>query len=263
MKLKDIILVVILVLGLLLALAYFFKPKTDTSQGIGDGNPGDNPPIPTDGKMPCQEVPDNLPRFQNAVTPANAKTFLNVPDADWTPDFESRLRGFFLAVDVEPTDYSMKYFGAKLIWQYLGSQDGQLPDMVVLKASKRCGTIIGVPSSDMPKPPFCLNFTLPGHWLSPAYIDGKDVGGDGIRSEIGISKSDWGAAMQSRVKGFFKALNLEPTEKNTRALNRYMGRSLVKEYLNSPFGGFPDSMILLGCMRCDGKGNNDQFINNL
>lgn len=262
MKLKDVVLIVILVVVLLLALAYFFKPKAGDETDPGNNTPGNGDPG-TPGAIPCQKVPGNFPPFQNTATPPGAKAFLGVTDAEWTSEFEARLRGFFLAVDVEPTEYAMKYFGSKLIWQYLNSQDGQLPDTVVLKGSKRCDTIVGVPANDIPKPPFCLNFTVSGHWLSPAYDGGKNVGSDTIREEIGINKSDWVPAIQARVKSFFKAINLEPSEQNARALCRYMGRNLVREYLNSPFGGLPDAMVTKGVMRCDGKGNNDKFINDL
>lgn len=88
--------------------------------------------------IPCQTIPNNLPRYQDAATPSSAKTFLNVPDADWTPDFEARLGGFFLAVDVAPSNFTLKFFGRKLIWRYLNSPDGQLSDLLVLKGAKHC-----------------------------------------------------------------------------------------------------------------------------
>lgn len=260
-SIRDIVIIAAVAIGLLALVVFLFRPGKAATKDKNSGDAtGDDPPV---GPLPCQNIPGNLPPFQNAVTPSGAKAFLGVPDADWTPEFEARLRGFFMAMDVEPTEYTMKYFGSKLIWQYLNSQDGQLPDMVVLKGSKRCDTIVGVPANDIPKPPFCLNFTVSGHWLSPAYDGGKNVGSDTIREEIGINKSDWVPAVQARVKSFFKAINLEPSEQNARALCRYMGRNLVKEYLNSPFGGLPDAMVTKGVMRCDGKGNNDKFINDL
>lgn len=137
------------------------------------------------------------------------------------------------------------------------------PDLVVLKGSKRCGTIIGVPSQDMPKPPFCLSFTS-GNWLEPTYQPGADTGTsewDAIRNVFGISASEWTPALQSRVKGFFKAVNIQPSEWNAKGLNQYYQRRPAKEYLASALGGLPDALITQGCMRCDGK--SDQFINDL
>lgn len=258
-SIPHIVIVAAVAIGLLLLVVFLFRPaKAAPGTGGENGNgPGDDPPP---GPLPCQNVPDNLPPFQNSVTPPGAKAFLGVPDANWTPDFEARLRGFFLAVDVEPSDATMKYFGAAIIWQYLNSPDGQLPDLLVLKGSKRCGTIVGVPSQDIPKPPFCLSFTS-GNWLEPTYQDGKEAGIDAIRAVFGIPKSEWTPAMQSRVKGFFKAVNIEPSEWNAKGLNQYYQRRPAKEYLASALGGLPDTLISQGCMRCDGK--SDQFINDL
>jgi hypothetical protein len=254
---RNIVLLVAVAIGLLLLVFLFRKPKKPDT-GDTPGDPQDDAPPSTN--VPCQNVPDNLPSFQNAVTPPGAKAYLGVPDADWTPDFEARLRGFFLAVDVEPSDFTMKYFGANAIWKYLDSPEGQLPDQLVLKASKRCGTIVGVPSQDMPKPPFCLSFTS-GNWLEPTYQDGKDAGSDAIRAVFGIPKSEWTSAMQSRVKGFFKAVNIEPSEWNAKGLSQWYQRNPAKEYLPSAMGGLPDTLIVQGIMRCDGK--SDQFINDL
>ncbi len=258
MKTWKIILTVVLVVVLLLIAASFFGKKQDIQI-----NPKDNKSGSGDtkaGPMPCQQVPDNLPKYQNAQTPPGAKSFLKVSDDDWTPDFEARLRGFFLALDVEPSDFTMKYFGADLIWQYLNSSEGQLPDLIVLKASKRCGTVIGVPSQDIPKPPFCLSFTS-GNWLEPTYQGGSKVSDDAIRDALGISKSEWTPAMQSRVKGFFKAINIEPSAYNAKGLRQWYQRYPAKEYLNSALGGLPDTLITKGIMRCDGKSN--KFINDL
>lgn len=256
---RDIVIIAAIAIGLLLLLVFLFRSnKTASPQGGNNGGtPGDDPPS---GPLPCQNIPGNLPPFQNAVTPSGAQAFLNVPEVDWTPEFEARLRGFFLAVDVEPSDSTMKYFGAAIIWQYLNSSDGQLPDQLVLKASKRCGTIVNVPSQDMPKPPFCLSFTS-GNWLEPTYQNGKDAGIDAIRAVFGIPKSEWTPAMQSRIKGFFKAINIEPSEWNAKGLNQYYQRRPAKEYLASALGGLPDTLITQGCMRCDGK--SDQFVNDL
>ena len=262
-SIRDIVVVAAVAIGLLILVVFLFRPnKASASNGKNNGDTtGDDPP-PV-GPLPCQNIPDNLPPFQNTVTPSGAKAFLGVPDADWTPDFESRLRGFFLAVDVEPSDFTMKYFGASVIWQYLNSPEGQLPDLVVLKASKRCGTIIGVPSQYIPKPPFCLSFTS-GNWLEPTYSEDKEVGTaewDGIRNVFGIPTSEWTPAMQSRVKGFFKAVNIQPSEWNAKGLNQWYQRRPAKEYLVSALGGLPDALITQGCMRCDGK--SDQFVNDL
>ncbi len=258
-NIRGIIIIVAVVIGLLLLVVFLFRPAKTTPDA---GNkPGDPPDVdPPKGPLPCQNIPGNLPSFQNAVTPPGAKTFLGVPEANWTPEFEARLRGFFLAVDVEPSDSTMKYFGAAIIWQYLNSSDGQLSDLLVLKASKRCGTIVNVPSQDMPKPPFCLSFTS-GNWLEPTYQDGKDADNDAIRAVFGIPKSEWTPAMQSRVKGFFKAVNIEPSEWNAKGLNQYFQRRPAKEYLASALGGLPDTLITKGCMRCDDK--NKPFINDL
>ena len=261
-SIPHIVIIAAVAIGLLLLVVFLFR-RVKASPGTGgenDNGSGDDPPV---GPLPCQNVPDNLPHFQNAVTPSGAKAFLGVPDAGWTPDFEARLRGFFLAVDVEPSDFTMKYFGASVIWQYLNSPEGQLPDLVVLKASKRCGTIIGVPSQYIPKPPFCLSFTS-GNWLEPSYSEDKEVGTaewDGIRNVFGIPTSEWTPAMQSRVKGFFKAVNIQPSEWNAKGLNQWYQRRPAKEYLVSALGGLPDSLITQGCMRCDGK--SDQFVNDL
>ena len=258
-SIRDIVIIAAVAIGLLLLVVFLFRPaKTAPDAGNKPGDPPDAD-RPT-GPLPCQNIPGNLPPFQNAVTPPGAKAFLGVPETDWTPEFEARLRGFFLAVDVEPSDSTMKYFGAVIIWQYLNSPDGQLPDQIVLKASKRCGTIVNVPSQDMPKPPFCLSFTS-GNWLEPTYQDGKDAGIDAIRAVFGIPKSEWTPAMQSRVKGFFKAINIEPSEWNAKGLNQYYQRRPAKEYLASALGGLPDTLITQGCMRCDGK--SDQFVNDL
>jgi hypothetical protein len=254
---RNIVIIVAVAIGLLLLVFLFRKPQKPDS-GDTPGDPQDDGP--QSANAPCQNVPDNLPPFQNAVTPPGAKAYLGIPDADWTPDFEARLRGFFLAVDVEPSDFTLKYFGAKVIWQYLNSPDGQLPDQLVLKASKRCGTIVGVPSQDMPKPPFCLSFTS-GNWLEPTYQDGKDASNDAIRAVFGIPTSEWTSAMQSRVKGFFKAVNIEPSEWNAKGLSQWYQRRPAQEYLASALGGLPDTLITKGCMRCDGKSN--QFINDL
>lgn len=258
-NIRDIVLIAAVAIGLLLLVVYLFRPgkaAVTPDDGTGD-TPGDNPQPKLQS---CHNVPENLPAYQNATTPPGAKAYLNVPDADWTPDFEARLRGFFLAVDVEPTDFTMKYFGAEAIWQYLNTADGQLPDQLVLKGSKRCGTVVGVPSQDMPKPPFCLSFTS-GNWLEPTYADGKDAGSNAIREAFGISQAEWTAAMQSRVKGFFKAINIEPSAWNAKGLNQWYSRYPAKEYLTSALGGLPDTLIVQGCMRCDGK--SDQFINDL
>ncbi len=259
---RNIALIVAAAIGLLLLIRLLFPPAATGDSG--DGNPGGENPAPNgsgqSAGIPCQNIPDNLPRYQTAATPPGAKAYLNVSDADWTQDFEARLRGFFLAVDVEPSDFTMKYFGAKLIWQYLNSPEGQLPDLLVLKASKRCGSIVGVPSQDMPKPAFCLSFTS-GNWLEPTYQGGKDAHSESIRAVFGISKSKWTAAMQSRVKGFFKAVNIEPSEYNAKGLSQWYNRKPALEYLSSALGGLPDTLIIQGCMRCDGK--SDQFINDL
>lgn len=258
-SIRDIVIVAAVAIGLLLLIVHLFRPgKTAADAGTNqNGEPdGDQPP----GTLPCQSIPENLPPFQNAVTPPGAKAYLNVPDADWTPDFEARLRGFFLAVDVEPSDFTLKYFGAAIIWQYLNSPEGQLSDLLTLKASKRCGTIVGVPSQDVPKPAFCLSFTS-GNWLEPTYQDGKDAGSNAIREAFGISQAEWTPAMQSRVKGFFKAINIEPSAWNAMGLRQWYNRFPAKEYLASALGGLPDTLIALGCMRCDGK--SDQFINDL
>ncbi len=256
---RDIVIIAAIVIGLLLLIVFLFRPaKTAPDKTDSKGEPPqDNPPP---GPLPCQNIPANLPPYQNAVTPPGAKAYLNVPDADWTPDFEARLRGFFLAVDVEPSDATMKYFGASQIWQYLNSPEGQLPDLLVLKSSKRCDTIVGIPAADIPKPPFCLSFTS-GFWLEPTFQDGKHAGDDIIRAVFGIPKSDWTPAMQSRVKGFFKAVDIEPSELNARGLNRHYQRSPIREYLASPLGGLPDTLVPKGCMRCDDK--NKPFINDL
>ncbi|MEQ1744894.1 MAG: hypothetical protein ABMA02_05690 [Saprospiraceae bacterium] len=258
-SIRDIVIVAAVAIGLLLLIVYLFRPGKSAADAGGNkgGEPdGDQPP----GALPCQSIPENLPPFQNAVTPPGAKAYLNVPDADWTSDFEARLRGFFLAVDVEPSDFTMKYFGAAIIWQYLNSPEGQLSDLLTLKASKRCGTIVGVPSQDVPKPAFCLSFTS-GNWLEPTYQDGKDAHNDGIRQVFGIPKSEWTPAMQSRIKGFFKAIDIEPSVWNAKGLNQWYHRQPAKEYLASALGGLPDTLITKGCMRCDGK--SDQFINDL
>jgi len=258
-SIRDIVIVAAVAIGLLLLIVYLFRPgKTAADAGTNqNGEPdGDQPP----GTLPCQSIPENLPPFQNAVTPPGAKAYLNVPDADWTPDFEARLRGFFLAVDVEPSDFTLKYFGAAIIWQYLNSPEGQLSDLLTLKASKRCGTIVGVPSQNVPKPAFCLSFTS-GNWLEPTYQDGKDAHNDGIRQVFGIQKSEWTPAMQSRIKGFFKAIDIEPSEWNAKGLNQWYHRQPAREYLASALGGLPDALITKGCMRCDGK--SDQFVNDL
>ncbi len=258
-SIRDIVIVAAVAIGLLLLIVYLFRPgKTAADAGSNQGEEpeGDQPP----GTLPCQSIPENLPPFQNAVTPPGAKAYLNVPDADWTPDFEARLRGFFLAVDVGPSDFTLKYFGAAIIWQYLNSPEGQLSDLLTLKASKRCGTIVGVPSQDVPKPAFCLSFTS-GNWLEPTYQDGKDAHNDGIRQVFGIQKSEWTPAMQSRIKGFFKAIDIEPSVWNAKGLNQWYHRQPAKEYLASALGGLPDTLITKGCMRCDGK--SDQFVNDL
>lgn len=259
-SIRDIVVIAAVAIGLLVLVVFLFRPNNASAsngKNNGDATGDDPPPV---GPLPCQNIPDNLPHFQNAVTPPGAKAFLGVPDAEWTADFEARLRGFFLAVDVEPSDFTMKYFGASVIWQYLNSPEGQLPDLVVLKASKRCGTIIGVPSQYIPKPPFCLSFTS-GNWLEPTYQDGKHAGDDIIRAVFGIPQSEWTPAMQSRVKGFFKAVDIEPSELNARGLNKYYQRRPAKEYLASALGGLPDTLITKGCMRCDDK--NKPFINDL
>ena len=98
---RNIVLLVAVAIGLLLLVFLFRKPKKPDT-GDTPGDPQDDGP--QSANAPCQNVPDNLPSFQNAVTPPGAKAYLGVPDADWTPDFEARLRGFFLAVDVEPSD---------------------------------------------------------------------------------------------------------------------------------------------------------------
>ncbi|MFN0012975.1 MAG: hypothetical protein ACKVU2_00375 [Saprospiraceae bacterium] len=258
-SIRDIVIVAAVAIGLLLLIVYLFRPgksAADAGSNQGEEPDGDQPP----GTLPCQSIPENLPPFQNAVTPPGAKAYLNVPDADWTPDFEARLRGFFLAVDVEPSDFTLKYFGAAIIWQYLNSPEGQLSDLLTLKASKRCGTIVGVPSQDVPKPAFCLSFTS-GNWLEPTYQDGKDASSDGIRQVFGIQKSEWTPAMQSRIKGFFKAIDIEPSVWNAKGLNQWYHRQPAKEYLASALGGLPDTLITKGCMRCDGK--SDQFVNDL
>jgi hypothetical protein len=254
-SIRDIVVIAAVAIGLLLLVVYLFRPvKAVATPDTGDDSaPGDSPQ-----PKHCHNVPENLPAFQNPVTPPGARAYLNVSDADWTPEYEARLRGFFLAVDVEPSDFTMKYFGADAIRQYLNTADGQLPDQLVLKGSKRCGTVVGVPSQDMPKPPFCLSFTS-GNWLEPTYTDGKDVGSNAIREAFGISQAEWTSAMQSRVKGFFKAINIEPSAWNAMGLRQWYNRFPAKEYLASALGGLPDTLIALGCMRCDGK--SDQFIN--
>lgn len=262
MKLRNIVLTALIVVVILVGIFAFLTPvennpdQSNRQRTGGTQNPGSG-----NGNIPCQKIQSNLPTYPpSASTPPGAKNYLNVLDEEWTPDFEARLRGFFVAVDVEPSDFTMKYFGGDLIWQYLNSQDGQLPDLLVVQGSKRCDTIIGVPKGDIPKPPFCLSFTS-GNWLEPRYQDGKDASSDAVRAALGIPKSNWTPALQSRVKGFFKAVDIEPSALNAKALSGWYGRKPASEYLNSAIGGLPDTLVTKGIMRCDGKSN--QFVNDL
>ncbi|MBK8968620.1 MAG: hypothetical protein R3D58_07095 [Saprospiraceae bacterium] len=261
MKLREIVLTALVVVAIIVAALALFLKRTDTQgETPNEQNTDDKRDKMGTGPMPCQKVPANLPKYKTALTSPGAKDYLKVPDEEWTADFEARLRGFFVAVDVEPSDFTLKYFGADLIWKYLDSQDGQLPDLLVIQSSKRCDTIVSIPAGNIPKPPFCLSFTS-GNWLQPTYKDGKDAPSDEVRATFGISKADWTPAMISRVKGFFKAVNIEPSKTNAIGLSGWYGRKPAIEYLNSALGGLPDTLITKGIMRCDGKSS--QFINDL
>lgn len=275
MKLKDVVLIVILVVVLLLALAYFFKPKAGDETDPGNNTPGNGDPG-TPGAIPCQKVPGNFPPFQNAATPPGAKAFLGVTDAEWTSEFEARLRGFFLAVDVEPTEYAMKYFGSKLIWQYLNSQDGQLPDLIVLKGSKRCGTVIATNSDDLPKPAFCINpfltfddenrfsyIDVDGKRTPESFVDDIAWNRAAIKGSFGGGRYEqhfvYNEQIADRIIGFFKATNLKITARSVLAtLRKFPGqkdKNLIVEYLNSGYGGLSFNMIEKGSMRCDSGQN--------
>jgi len=270
-SISHIVIVAAVAIGLLLLVVFLFR-RVKASPGAGGENgnvPGDDPPP---GPLPCQNVPDNLPHFQNAVTPSGAKAFLGVPDADWTPDFEARLRGFFLAVDVEPSDFTMKYFGAGLIRQYLNSPDGQLPDLIVLKGSKRCGTVIATNSDDLPKPAFCINpfltfddedrfsyIDVDGKRTPEPFVDDLAWNRAAIKGSFGGGRYEqhfvYNEQIADRIIGFFKATDLKITARSVLAtLRKFPGqkdKNLIVEYLNSGYGGLSFNMIEKGSMRCD------------
>ena len=270
-NIRDIVLIAAVVIGLLLLVVFLFrrdKAAADATQQPGQSPGGDPPRVP----FPCQNIPDHLPRFQTASTPSAAKTFLGVPDADWTADVEARLRGFFLALDVEPSDFTMKYFGAPLIWQYLNSPEGQLSDLLVLKGVKRCGAIVQTPSTDLPKPPFCINPSVrfDDKWSFDWYFDAagtrqayafEDTELDQYQWDI---KNHWGYSdlypysegLAARILGFFKAANLKPDWGVNFAASKSRppelgGERIITAYLNSGYGGLPHQLVQQGSMRCD------------
>ena len=269
-SIRDIVIIAAVAIGLLVLVVFLFRPGKAVAKDKNNGDAtGDDPPV---GPLPCQNVPDNLPHFQNAMTPPGAKAFLGVPDADWTPDFEARLRGFFLAVDVEPSDFTMKYFGAGLIRQYLNSPDGQLPDLIVLKGSKRCGTVIATNSDDLPKLAFCINpfltfddedrfsyIDVDGKRTPESFVDDIAWNRAAIEGSFGGGRYEqhfvYNEQIADRIIGFFKATDLKITARSVLAtLRKFPGqkdKNLIVEYLNSGYGGLSFNMIEKGSMRCD------------
>jgi len=130
MKKNQIIVLVMVAVGGFLLWTLFKKPATTTTIAPSTtGNPA------TGG---CVNVPENLPKFKTAVVPGIAKEYLGVTDAQFTDAFQQRLLGFFVSLDVEPSEYSMKYFGKEAIAAYLNSPDGQLPHWNTVKGVRRC-----------------------------------------------------------------------------------------------------------------------------
>lgn len=109
--------------------------NTDDKKSKTSGNIGD----PVDAG--CFHVPREFPKFQPLSIPDAAKSILGISDADWTTVFQDRLLGWFIAIDVAPSDYVLNYYGKELIMQYLNSPVGIYPSNIVVKGSARCDLI--------------------------------------------------------------------------------------------------------------------------
>lgn len=148
-------LLIIFILALLALVWYLFKkdsaekvetkdatipPNTDAK---GDKMKGyDHVPKPF---VSCFEIPTQFPRYDNAAVPSATMELLNAKKVKINGMSEARVRGFFKAIDVAPSAGAIiSYIGAAKVWEYLNSQDGQLPyDLVVLGAS-RCQNVQGL-----------------------------------------------------------------------------------------------------------------------
>jgi hypothetical protein len=97
------------------------------------------PQVPTVGGA-CFDVPSTFPTFSSALVPGQAKEFLGFTGVQLDYNMEQRVLGFFSAIDVQPTDERMKYFGKDAILNYLQTPSGQLPHWDVVRGSLRCNT---------------------------------------------------------------------------------------------------------------------------
>jgi hypothetical protein len=138
MKNNTALYIVMAVLGLGMVYLLFFKKEPEK---VPD-NPAPIQPVNTGGVM-CIPVPEGLPVATSALIPNEAQVFLGFTAVQWTDTLQQRLIGFFTAIDVQPSNERIKYFGKDTILKYLDSPMGQLPHWDVVKGSLRCKNVAG------------------------------------------------------------------------------------------------------------------------
>jgi hypothetical protein len=138
MKSNTILYILLGVLSLGLVYLLFFKKSASKE----DPPPTPVPPVNTGG-VDCIPVPEGLQAATSALVPSEAQTYLGITAALYNDAFQQRLIGFFTAIDVQPTNERMKYFGKETILKYLASPMGQLPHWDVVKGSLRCKNVAG------------------------------------------------------------------------------------------------------------------------
>ena len=141
MKNNTVLFVIIGILTLGLAYLLFFK-KGSTDTPAADNKPAPPQQVNNSG-VDCIHVPEGLQGATSALVPSEAQTYLGISAAQYTEAFQQRLIGFFTAIDVQPTNERMKYFGKETILKYLASPMGQLPHWDVVKGSLRCKNVAG------------------------------------------------------------------------------------------------------------------------
>jgi hypothetical protein len=135
MKKETILYIILALIAAAVAYLLFFRKKDEAPTVV---KPSITPIKNADGS--CFEVPSQLPPFSSPLTPSDAQQYLGFTGPEFTDQLQYRILGFFAAIDVQPTNERMKFFGKKAILDYLNTPSGQLPHWDVVKASLRCQT---------------------------------------------------------------------------------------------------------------------------
>lgn len=93
----------------------------------------------------CFEIPAQFPHYDDTAVPRSTIDLLNAAKVRMSGMTEERVRGFFKAIDVAPRAGTIiSYLGAAKVWEYLNSQDGQLPYDLVLLGASRCQSALSL-----------------------------------------------------------------------------------------------------------------------